>query len=483
MNGEREGWHKQHTADELTERQREVVRLIVDGKTNSEIASELGITLDGAKYHVREVCTRIGVDSREEVAEWWRQQRGMRARFAVTARWSRMPALVKWGLGGVAAAAVVVVAVFALLLATGSDDGDRRLSPGVWVVVAEYVDLDRITAHSQLVAVSLDETQRREIGHVAAWHSTALAHSGDRLVALQSDIDGDDLDLQLWWFDIASGESFSTDFAGQVGLNPDEGMFASRYAWSPDSTRVLAFEGWVTMLDRQGNVVGDTVLHRTFPENPPWSRQAHSMRVTWASDSSFVLASNRLSLNLISRDGELLHSMEAAEFVDISLDEGQNLRIEYLVPLESGAEISLQVDFDQGVDRPAGYDPQWTVEVTIENGRIVAGEARPFDFDEVPDGIVDSFITQETLDELFAGETYAPGPGGSSRKDMQTVRRFYSRPDHEPPFGPTDIPADADVWLVFLWDGVAHRIRLMEDVSPQSVWAIRTFAWDTVRVR
>ena len=70
---------------DLTERQREVLALIAGGKTNGEIADTLGISLDGAKYHVREIMGRLGVDSREEAAEWWRAHRGIAPTNAVAA--------------------------------------------------------------------------------------------------------------------------------------------------------------------------------------------------------------------------------------------------------------------------------------------------------------------------------------------------------------------------------------------------------------
>ena len=66
--------------DDLTARQCEVLRLIAAGKTNAEIASSLGISLDGAKYHVREVVTKLGADSREDAVARWSAQQGLRAR-------------------------------------------------------------------------------------------------------------------------------------------------------------------------------------------------------------------------------------------------------------------------------------------------------------------------------------------------------------------------------------------------------------------
>ncbi len=61
---------------ELNERQREVLDLLVAGKTNAEIGEALGITLDGAKWNVSEILTKLGLDSREEAADYWRWRNG-----------------------------------------------------------------------------------------------------------------------------------------------------------------------------------------------------------------------------------------------------------------------------------------------------------------------------------------------------------------------------------------------------------------------
>lgn len=56
--------------DILTPRQHEVWQLLRQGLTNEEIAARLGISLDGAKYHVSEVLRRLGVESRHDAADW-----------------------------------------------------------------------------------------------------------------------------------------------------------------------------------------------------------------------------------------------------------------------------------------------------------------------------------------------------------------------------------------------------------------------------
>lgn len=56
--------------DVLTPRQWEVLELVREGRTNPQIARELGISPDGAKFHVSEIITKLGVTSREEAAGW-----------------------------------------------------------------------------------------------------------------------------------------------------------------------------------------------------------------------------------------------------------------------------------------------------------------------------------------------------------------------------------------------------------------------------
>ena len=41
-----------------------------EGRSNGEIARELGISPDGAKFHVSEIITKLGVATRREAAQW-----------------------------------------------------------------------------------------------------------------------------------------------------------------------------------------------------------------------------------------------------------------------------------------------------------------------------------------------------------------------------------------------------------------------------
>ena len=54
---------------DLTEREREVMRLMVDGCNNNEIASRLVISLGTVKFHISNIFQKLGVDSRVEAVK------------------------------------------------------------------------------------------------------------------------------------------------------------------------------------------------------------------------------------------------------------------------------------------------------------------------------------------------------------------------------------------------------------------------------
>ncbi|MCK9485846.1 MAG: peptidoglycan DD-metalloendopeptidase family protein [Dehalococcoidia bacterium] len=100
--------------ESITDRQREVARLVAEGRSNPEIADALGISLAGAKYHVSELLGRLGVERREDVAAWYREHGGPAT--ATRGRWSRLRAL--WPLGALTAVGVPL-ALLAVALANG----------------------------------------------------------------------------------------------------------------------------------------------------------------------------------------------------------------------------------------------------------------------------------------------------------------------------------------------------------------------------
>ncbi len=120
----REGSHSE-VADRygLTERQRDVLAMMAEGRTNYDIAQALGLSLEGAKYHVSEILGKLGVDSREEAVAI-ATHRGWR-----WPSWRRLRVIAP-----VAALAAAGVVVAALLLAPGGTTKPAG-PPHVWAAL------------------------------------------------------------------------------------------------------------------------------------------------------------------------------------------------------------------------------------------------------------------------------------------------------------------------------------------------------------
>lgn len=100
-----------------TPRQREVLDRITHGKSNQQIADDLGISLDGAKWHMREILSKLNVETREDAAEYWRLYNGWQPRLARAFRGIAHAAPLKWAAAGgaVVVLGVVAIAVYAAL--------------------------------------------------------------------------------------------------------------------------------------------------------------------------------------------------------------------------------------------------------------------------------------------------------------------------------------------------------------------------------
>lgn len=122
---------------DLTPRQREVLDLMARGLTNYEIAEALGVSLSGAKWHVSEVLSKLGVASREEAAAFWRTYNRPTARLSRAARGLlALPALKLAGAAVVGSVALFVCTA-AITATFGSDDpygSDAQLLVGPHVV-------------------------------------------------------------------------------------------------------------------------------------------------------------------------------------------------------------------------------------------------------------------------------------------------------------------------------------------------------------
>lgn len=56
--------------EKLTEREREILLLIAQGRSNKTIAKNLGITLKTVAFHVSTILNRLNVESRSEAVAW-----------------------------------------------------------------------------------------------------------------------------------------------------------------------------------------------------------------------------------------------------------------------------------------------------------------------------------------------------------------------------------------------------------------------------
>jgi DNA-binding CsgD family transcriptional regulator len=116
--------------DLLTPREQEVLALIREGLTNEQIAGRLGISESGARYHVSEILSKLGVESRTEAAAWSGDVRTPvpasvplleRVRQLVSGGASRL-----WAAVGVAIAAVALVALAIGVAVNEARDGDQQ---------------------------------------------------------------------------------------------------------------------------------------------------------------------------------------------------------------------------------------------------------------------------------------------------------------------------------------------------------------------
>ncbi|MBN1579445.1 MAG: response regulator transcription factor, partial [Anaerolineae bacterium] len=67
-------WQRGELPGGLTERELEVLRLVVEGLSNKEIARQLCITVRTASFHVGNILQKLDAASRVEAAVWAKEQ-------------------------------------------------------------------------------------------------------------------------------------------------------------------------------------------------------------------------------------------------------------------------------------------------------------------------------------------------------------------------------------------------------------------------
>jgi DNA-binding CsgD family transcriptional regulator len=114
--------------DDLTPKQREVLQLIARGRSNPEIATALGVTIDGAKWHVREILSKLGVSSREEAAAIYRAETRPAARLGAAFA-GLLAGRTVLAVAAVLAGAGLAAAAITLALLGRGDDASPPASP------------------------------------------------------------------------------------------------------------------------------------------------------------------------------------------------------------------------------------------------------------------------------------------------------------------------------------------------------------------
>jgi len=188
-----------------TPRQREVLDLVACGRSNTEIAEALGISLSGAKWHVSEILSKLNSDSREEAAEYWRRYNGLAPRFARIFRGLSVSSGVRWG-AGVAGVAVAAAALVGVLLVSAGDDDNELTAAGDGSPTATGTPTTEATATTPPKAVGTpaspgDFTVRRGdqlLVCVAAHPDLGTAEEFAMASALLAQIEAQERDNPLW---------------------------------------------------------------------------------------------------------------------------------------------------------------------------------------------------------------------------------------------------------------------------------------------
>lgn len=197
------------------------------GKSNPEIARQMGISRAGAKYHVSEILGKLSLASRYEAATW----RPSRRAWWLAGLLAFLPWPFKnlwWGASvkvAAAAAVVATVAVFAVPDGFGLLVTDPEIGP-----VPDFSDFSYVTASGR---VRLAEDPTRDVGSTWSSDCSRIAFTSNRegSIGAQSDVFKESMGAHS---DIFTMNPDGTDIVNLTG-SPRP---SSQPAWSPDGARI-----------------------------------------------------------------------------------------------------------------------------------------------------------------------------------------------------------------------------------------------------
>ncbi len=306
MDRERIGELVERDDIEWTARQRQVLDLLARGYTNPQIGEALGLTLDGAKWHVSEVLTKLGVASREEAAAYWRVYRSPSRRLRRGLRALAPAGWLQWaGMGGAGAVVAVAAFAFALVVLGSDDDGLPEPRAGLWVAAVVPVeepiveDGDFAYPGMRLQMAHVEDGEWFRLATEGSWARPVWSPGGSRVAAFEGGA-GATGDSRLVVIDPFTGEEFVYQFEGETRLE--------RLHWSPDGSRIAALlvegeERRVMILTDEAVELGQQAL-RIVEGTPPV--EGGSLP-SWSPDAGhFVVPGSEGRTWFVGRDGEQL---------------------------------------------------------------------------------------------------------------------------------------------------------------------------------
>jgi Tol biopolymer transport system component/DNA-binding CsgD family transcriptional regulator len=326
--------------DILTPREWEVLDLLRAGLTNDQIASQLGISLQGAKFHVSEILGKLQLPDRRAAAAWQPPERRRVAlvlapllfvprRIAAIARWRTSQLALVVGsavitatvLGAIAAASILMLrshaspkatppASGALEIGDNIDlplllDGDRLAlstldgaTPAAFTPPGSYTGV-RFDAQGQIEYIELSGAKpgfyRVEDGtpHLLVAGTFTSPYPSAAAASWSPDA------RRAAWVDRGSTLHIA-DTTGAALARLDD---VAGFLWSPDSARVMAWNGSqhnVRILDTRTNTTTASTAH------PPlaWSSLGD---VVWLD----VTRGDRASVVLAHEDGTAARNLGA----------------------------------------------------------------------------------------------------------------------------------------------------------------------------
>ena len=104
------------------------------------LAEELGLTLDGVKWHVSEMLGELNLSSRQELAAWWRDERRKSA--PVVGPLGHVRSAVRWGTRVALTGMITGAAVFGIWCATTRNNAAAPAASSTGAPALAYITLD-----------------------------------------------------------------------------------------------------------------------------------------------------------------------------------------------------------------------------------------------------------------------------------------------------------------------------------------------------